>query len=383
MNKMVKFSSVALVIIFLSPQVGWAQTDLLRQKAFGERKEGTVNKFGPFNPEDELVRRTNKFRSCYIAAQSFGHRSSSGIPMADMLSTLDFTINGFLNYTGMRNKFILEELGEADEAYKQLLIKSQWGNYTDRESKVSAEQKLYPLINSVLLAAGYVRHDFIGSPLADTIEYYISETLYGGPKEDAEENLQKIRRIVTEIRDFCADRAELAKGWSSPATTTSFNDVKKRLIELNKEGLIINDKALTDQTIVSMSPTRLLSLINNLVADCIEHSPEGTKVVLKLETIKETNELKITVSDKGSGIEPKYFEPRENGLIRLFDLEEREGRVPIGLAEVWDIVGIARGTIEVESELGKGTSFIVTLPARIKPAQPVNISPINESLSSI
>jgi signal transduction histidine kinase len=68
--------------------------------------------------------------------------------------------------------------------------------------------------------------------------------------------------------------------------------------------------------------------------------------------------IEIKVSDTGSGIRkedlPKIFDP-------FFSTKGQKGN-GLGLAVIWGIIDNHNGTINVESELGKGTTFIIRLP---------------------
>lgn len=117
----------------------------------------------------------------------------------------------------------------------------------------------------------------------------------------------------------------------------------------------------------SYDPDRMEQVLINLIMNAIRHTgKEGYagKVILK-QTIDETrNNLVITVSDNGSGIAeediPYLFE-------RFYKVDKARKRgkavgTGISLAIVKNIVEAHNGKISVESVLGKGSDFIITLP---------------------
>ena len=78
-----------------------------------------------------------------------------------------------------------------------------------------------------------------------------------------------------------------------------------------------------------------------------------------ITTWQDNNVVKISIRDNGKGIGkdmlPKIFDP-------FFTLKPAGGGTGLGLAVSHQIISQHGGTIEVESEVGKGTEFVVTLP---------------------
>lgn len=103
---------------------------------------------------------------------------------------------------------------------------------------------------------------------------------------------------------------------------------------------------------------RLAQVIANLLGNALELTPEGGHVVLVAHG--DRDHVTLAVSDTGAGIAPDH-------LAHIFDRfwrapDRRRGGVGLGLAIVKGIVDAHCGTIAVESTLGKGTTFRVTLP---------------------
>jgi signal transduction histidine kinase len=78
----------------------------------------------------------------------------------------------------------------------------------------------------------------------------------------------------------------------------------------------------------------------------------------------------ISVTDNGIGIDPKDHD-KIFGMFRRLHGDERFEGTGLGLALVKRIVENAGGRIRVESAVGEGSTFLVTLPDRVpQPAQP-------------
>ncbi|MCX5782741.1 MAG: sensor histidine kinase [Elusimicrobia bacterium] len=105
-------------------------------------------------------------------------------------------------------------------------------------------------------------------------------------------------------------------------------------------------------------------VINNLINNAIKHTSSGGKIEISAE--REEDFLKITISDNGPGI-PKEF--KEKIFEKFVQLERQKSQLRtgagLGLTFCKMAVEAHGGTIWVESEQDKGSSFILTLPLNL------------------
>jgi len=96
-----------------------------------------------------------------------------------------------------------------------------------------------------------------------------------------------------------------------------------------------------------------------LMMNAVDAMPQGGNLWLTTKVVQESNEVQIVVRDDGSGIAPEIlpqiFEP-------FLTTKETGHGVGLGLAISHSILERHNGKIEVQSELGRGTTFTVTLP---------------------
>ena len=105
----------------------------------------------------------------------------------------------------------------------------------------------------------------------------------------------------------------------------------------------------------------LKRLLTNLIVNAIQYTPPGGEVTFSLH--KETNHAVLTITDTGIGIS-------EDALPYIFDRFYRvdpsrsheTGGSGLGLAIAQKIVEVHGGQIAVQSTVGKGTTFRVSLP---------------------
>ena len=107
---------------------------------------------------------------------------------------------------------------------------------------------------------------------------------------------------------------------------------------------------------------KLDKIIYNLLSNAAKYSAENGEVSIKAITNYTYDQIRIIVSDTGEGIPP-------DKLNHLFDRffvghynQQRTIGTGVGLALTRDLVYLNKGTIDCQSELGKGTVFTVTLP---------------------
>ena len=109
-------------------------------------------------------------------------------------------------------------------------------------------------------------------------------------------------------------------------------------------------------------PNYLELIINNLLSNAIKHTEEEDTITLSVK--KEENNVIIRVKDTGSGIDAKEIDKIFDRFYQIDPVNSTsagKSGTGIGLALTKGIVELHHGNIRVESELGKGTSFIVTL----------------------
>jgi len=113
------------------------------------------------------------------------------------------------------------------------------------------------------------------------------------------------------------------------------------------------------QAIVIVDRDRLLQVLTNLIDNAIKFTPEGGTVTVKSEVHQ--NQVRFSVSDTGPGI-PKADHDR---IFRPFWQAPATAHLGagLGLAIAKQIVEQHSGRIWVESEEGRGSTFVFTIPA--------------------
>jgi signal transduction histidine kinase len=112
---------------------------------------------------------------------------------------------------------------------------------------------------------------------------------------------------------------------------------------------------------VYCTPTYLQRVLDNLIGNAIKFTPEGGTITVRLR--QEDGQVTLEVSDTGVGIPTDRC---ERIFERFYQVDgsasRRYGGVGLGLALVKEIVEAYNGCVTVQSQAGKGSTFIVTLP---------------------
>jgi signal transduction histidine kinase len=107
---------------------------------------------------------------------------------------------------------------------------------------------------------------------------------------------------------------------------------------------------------ISGDATKLTWALSNLVGNALRYTPRGGAIRLEAQPAGEA--VRVVVSDNGPGISP---EQRER-IFERFAQGGGPGAAGLGLAIVRDVVQAHGGRIFLESEVGRGSRFILELP---------------------
>jgi signal transduction histidine kinase len=149
-------------------------------------------------------------------------------------------------------------------------------------------------------------------------------------------------REEVDMRDLC-----------ERAYTTFAEEARTRGIEYDLE--------LGQGAVLITDGDRVLQIVTNLLSNALRWTPEGGRVDLGLSA--QNGEVKVAVSDTGPGIEPESVER----IFRPFWSGDGGG-TGLGLAIARELAFALGGRLEVQSEPGRGSRFVLVLP--VKQLQP-------------
>jgi two-component system phosphate regulon sensor histidine kinase PhoR len=116
-----------------------------------------------------------------------------------------------------------------------------------------------------------------------------------------------------------------------------------------------------EDLVAKVNAPLLEQAVTNLIDNAIKYSDSGA--VVSIEAACEAGGVVIRVKDTGCGIAPNHLARLFERFYRVDKARSRElGGTGLGLAIVKHIVAAHQGTVQVESAVGKGSTFSIRLP---------------------
>ncbi|MBU5924723.1 phosphate regulon sensor histidine kinase PhoR [Enterobacter sichuanensis] len=200
------------------------------------------------------------------------------------------------------------------------------------------------------------------------LEMMQEQTLEGAPREKA---LHTMREQTHRMEGLVKQLLTLSKIEAAP--TLALNDtidvpMMLRVVEGEAQTLSHNRHHLTfevDNTLkVLGSEDELRSAISNLVYNAVNHTPEGTDIVVRWHHTPMGAEF--SVEDNGPGIAPEHIPRLTERFYRVDKARSRQtGGSGLGLAIVKHAVNHHESRLDIASTLGKGTRFSFVIPERL------------------
>ena len=152
----------------------------------------------------------------------------------------------------------------------------------------------------------------------------------------------------------------------------SFNDTLYALFDtqMKEKGIEFTRTVCVEHKDVFCDATKLREIFLNILSNALKYTPSGGKVMMRLTEIPSEREgyaiYQTEIEDTGIGMSEEFLPNMFDEFTREHSsTESRINGTGLGMAIVKKLVELMEGTIKVESKLGKGTKFTVTLPHRI------------------
>jgi signal transduction histidine kinase len=216
-----------------------------------------------------------------------------------------------------------------------------------------------------------VAHE-LRSPLVSIrqIQSVLAEGLAGPLSEKqgdfVKRGMKKIDALLALINDLL-DVARLEAGrLVQKQTTIDLSEMIEDMVLLmqlraKEQGIVLTHSCENMKPVVA-DPKNIEEVLNNLLTNAINYSPDGGKVTVTARTVGQFVEIKV--SDTGVGIAPEEVPKIFGKFYRVKHPKTRQVTgTGLGLSIVKGIVEAYRGSIHVESVPNQGTTFTVLLPA--------------------
>jgi two-component system, OmpR family, phosphate regulon sensor histidine kinase PhoR len=239
---------------------------------------------------------------------------------------------------------------------------------------------------TALERATEIRRDFIANvshelrtPLTALVGFI--ETLRGAARDDpaARDRFLTIMereagRMIRLVNDLLSLNRVEADEHRRPSETVEMNALVRSVITTQRDraaaaGVAIDLVSDAPEMNARGDPDQLLQVFHNLAENAIKYGASGGRLTFALRRLAQEPKLRgpaieVEVADEGEGIDPIHLPRLTERFYRVDSHRSREkGGTGLGLAIVKHIVNRHRGRLRIESEPGKGSRFIVILPA--------------------
>jgi signal transduction histidine kinase len=271
------------------------------------------------------------------------------------------TLTQYTNELTEINDQLVQEIAERKKAEETLRQNEEHlEDLVEEKTKLLKDSERMAAIGQT---AGMVGHD-IRNPLQSIMgEVYLTDSeLVTLPdskeKTNIRESLEMIKQNSEYINKIVLDLQDFAKPLSPCDEETDIEQMIKELLTKNgtPENIQTDIHIENDSRIVRADSAYMKRIFGNLISNAVQAMPNGGKLIVNVK--HENGSITIKVEDTGVGI-PK--EARDKLFTPLFTTKSKgQG---FGLAVVKRLTEALGGTIEFESEEGKGTKFMIRLPS--------------------
>jgi two-component system NtrC family sensor kinase len=175
---------------------------------------------------------------------------------------------------------------------------------------------------------------------------------------ESQDGAERVRRIVQDLKSFShVDEVECKPFSVNECLSSTLNMARNEI----KYVADVEQEYDLDLPLLNCYPQQLNQVFMNIMVNAA-HAIEGHGTI-KLKTSLEAGNIVVRISDNGKGIAPenltRIFEP-------FFTTKEVGKGTGLGLSISYDIIKKHGGVMNVESEVGVGTTFVIKLPLNHK-----------------
>ena len=217
-------------------------------------------------------------------------------------------------------------------------------------------------MNVILGYAQLMENELNGKDIPETLEHL--------------EKLQQSGNLLLSIINNVLDMARIESGrMELDENYGRIEDIQQSLVELfedeaKRKNITYNFRMNVEHGHVLTDITKVEEIFVNILSNAIKYTPDGGSVIVNVDELPcdepDYMIVRTRVSDTGIGMSEEY-------LTKIFEAFTREQNTTkskiagtgLGMSIVKKYVDLLGGTIEVESELGKGSTFTVTLKHKI------------------
>lgn len=256
-----------------------------------------------------------------------------------------------------------DELGKLARAFNCMAEELQKSKEAERQAEESRKKLIasvsHDLRTPLSSIRGYVEGllDGVASQpqkIKRYLEVIHSKTLY-------------LERLINDLFQLSRlDAGQLNLEYSREKATEVLNEFAGRFrSDVQAAGIFFQTNIPPNMPQVKIDKGRIEQVLNNLISNAVKHTPSGGTITLGARM--QRKELQIYVEDSGEGINPEDLPQIFNHFYRGDKSRSSEkGGTGLGLSIAKELIAAHGGKIWAESEPGRGSIFIFTLPVDVE-----------------
>ncbi|MFZ0050288.1 MAG: ATP-binding protein [Desulfobaccales bacterium] len=238
--------------------------------------------------------------------------------------------------------------------------------------KIEEDRLMFSKIESLGLLAGGIAHDF-NNILTVILGNIGLALLYSKIEPKAQDRLAQAEQACQRAQALSRQLLTFAKGGTPIKKIVSIANLVKEsaILALSGSKSRLEVSITNDLWSVEADEAQINQVISNLLINADQAMPKGGVIKIKAENslveaesnlpVSKGKYVKFAIADQGIGISPKYLDQ----IFAPYFSTKQKGS-GLGLATAYSIIKNHSGHIQVESQMGVGTTFYIYLPATDK-----------------
>jgi signal transduction histidine kinase len=260
------------------------------------------------------------------------------------------------NYRKIEEKPSSDEIGAVISA-----INAMAEELHRREKEIVQSKRLASI--GVLVAG--VAHE-LNNPLNNIsmLAQTYAEVYDGLSKEDRISFMERVDQETERLRVIIHNLLDYAKPKEQHLAKAAANQVIQKILALVQNMLDVSNIRIKlvlaeDLPVIYIDEHQIQQVLVNMAANAIQAMGKGGELRIASRYLPDKDEIEIEIGDNGKGIAPEFLDH----IFDPFFTTKEESGTGLGLWVSYGIIKNHQGNIRVKSQVGVGTTFIITLPS--------------------